>query len=145
MSSSNGYATREQIFENAKRRFKDVMVGGAKVRIRSLTESEWADIEVGNLDLKRGGSSQEGIKTSDVRLLIATVVDGNGEPVFNALDVSQLCRLDAAFVVPLVREVRQHCGLSSSVEDAEKNSVTTGGEGSPCSSSGQPQPVESTG
>lgn len=138
MSSSNGYVTRDALFALPQRRFKDVVVRGLKFRLRSLTEGEWADIEVGSIDLRRGGNSEDGIKSSNVRLLIATVVDADGQPVFTALDTARLSLLDSAIIEPLVRQAREHCGLRETLEDSRKNCETTGEEGLPSSS---PEPL----
>lgn len=133
MSSSNGYATKEQWFSANKRRFRDVVVSGMKVRIRSLTEGEWADFDIQNYDFENGGRSEQGVRTSDARLVICAVVDADGNPVFNALDTAHLMQLDASVIRPLVRAIREHCGVLHDVEDAEKNLETTPAGGSPTS------------
>lgn len=134
------YATRDDFFALPTRRFKDVPLAGMKFRIRSLLEGEWAAHQLGNLDLTNGGNNMDGLKSSDARLIVACVVNAAGEPVFTDTDVPRLAYSDAGWTEPLVREIRRHCRVVD-VEEAKKNSSTTGGDGSPTSSSG-PQPQE---
>jgi hypothetical protein len=136
MSSSNGYATRDDFFAAPERRFTDTTsrLLGKKVRIRSMTEGEWAAVDIGNWDLEKGGQSESGIKSSNVRLMLATIVDGNDTPIFTDTDGPRLERVDSAIIEPLVREIRAHCGLRGDVEDSVKNLDGTGGGDSPCSS-----------
>jgi hypothetical protein len=143
MSSSNGYATREQFFEQPERRFKDVSVAGMKYRIRSLTEGEWSAHQIGSMDLTNGGNSAEGLKSSDARLIVACVVDANGAPIFRDTDVARLAYSDAGMTEPLVRAIRQHCRVIG-VEDSVKNCDSTGGDGSPTSSCEPQPPVPAT-
>lgn len=143
MSSSNGYATRDQFFAAPARRYKDVEIAGFKFRIRSLTEGEWSALQVAAMDLENGGRNVEEFKLSDSRLIVATVVDGNGELVFRDTDVARLPHQDAGLTEPLVRAIRRHCGLAG-VEESKKNSSTTGDGDTPTSSCEQQQPEPAT-
>ena len=135
MTASNGFAGRDDFLAATKRRFKTVpMWGGKTCRIRSITEAEYADIDARNIDFRKGGLSAAGIRGSNVRLLIACVCDGDGEPIFTDLDAAKLASVDTALVEPLVREIREHCGLRQDAEEAIKNFDATGGEDSPSSS-----------
>ena len=119
---------KDAFFSATNRRFKDVpLPGGQSARIRSLTAAEWADIDAKNTDIKRGGLSATGLKNSDFRLIIASVVDVEGNPVFNDGDLPKLGEIDAGVTIPLVRAIREHSGLRGDVEDAIKNSETTTG------------------
>lgn len=138
MSASNGYATRDQFFALPARRFKDITICGMKFRIRSLLEGEWAAHQLGNLDLVNGGNNMDGLKSSDARLIVACVVNGDGDLVFTDTDVPRLAYADAGLTEPLVRAIRLHCRVVD-VEEAKKNSSTTGGDGSPTSSCEQQQ------
>ena len=128
------YATRDDFFAAPARRYRDVEVGGLKFRIRSLTEGEWADLQLANFNLDTGERDWDAWKLSDPRLIVASVVNEKDEPVFTDTDVARLAHADAGLTEPLVRAIRAHCALMS-VEDAKKNSSTTGDDGSPCSSS----------
>lgn len=121
-------ATRDSILAGTKRRFKDVTLwDGSSARIRSLTAAEWAEIDSKTIDMKKGGLSASGVKASDLRLFAATVCDGDGNPLFQESDIPALGSLDAALVIPVVKEIRDHCGLRQTTEDALKNSAPTGG------------------
>ena len=133
MSSSNGYATRDIFLAASQRRYKDVTVAGMKHRIRSLTEGEWSEHQLETLGVKEGIDREEGIRTSDARLIVATVVDADGQLIFKDTDVARLAHCDAGITEPLVRAIRVHCGAAG-VEEAKKNSSTDGGDGLPCSS-----------
>lgn len=136
------FATRDDFFSATKRRFKAVTLwNGKKARIRSLNEVEYALIDATNLDFKRGGLSKAGIRESNVRLLVASVCDGEGNLLFGEADLPQLGLVDTALIEPLVREIREHCGLKNlDQEELEKNSPATTGGDSDCSSVG-PSPT----
>ena len=135
VTTNNGFAGKDDFFAAAKRRFKEVPLPfGKSVRIRSLTAAEWADIDAKNVDLKRGGLSAIGMRNSDFRLVIASVCDSNGQPVFADSDLDKLAAVDVAMIVPLVRAIKDHSGLRQDSEDALKNCGTTADSGSPCSS-----------
>src|SRR5688500_1821391 len=125
MSASNGYATRDEFFALAKRRFKDIEIAGMKFRIRSLTEGEWAAHQMETWDYENGGRNLDGVKSSDARLIAACVVNAAGEPVFNDTDVPRLAYADVGLTEPLVRANRLHCRVVD-VDEAKKNSSTTG-------------------
>lgn len=145
MTANNGFATRDDFLGATKRRFREVALpGGKRARIRSLTAGEWADIETKHINLKGGGLNPVGLRNSDFRLIISAVVDGEGQPLFSDADIDKLAAADSALVQPLVREIREHCGLRGDVEGAIKNSDSTTGEDSPSSFGGQPEPQAST-
>lgn len=148
MTTSNGFLSRDEFFATSKkRRFREVphpFLEDRKWRIRSLMESEWAAIDVKTIDFKKGGLSVAGLKLSDIRLVIAAVCDSDGQPIFTDADEATLADTDTAVFIPLVREIKEHCGLRSGGEDSLKNSNATGGEGSPCSSA-ELSPALSTG
>jgi hypothetical protein len=126
---------KDDFFAANKRRFKDVALpGGGSARIRSLTAGEWADIDARNTDAKNGGLSVAGMKNSDRRLIVASVVDADGNPIFAESDIPKLGELDSGMTIPLVRAIREHTGLKGDVEDALKNSEATTGGSSPTSS-----------
>lgn len=143
MSESNGYATRDMFLAVSKRRFKDVTVAGLKYRIRSLFEGEWSEHQVETMGLKSGVSQEDGFRTSDARLIVATVVDGNGDPIFRDTDVPRMAYCDAGLTEPLAKEIRRHCGAGG-VGDSLKNLGTTGDGDSPTSCSGPPAPAPAT-
>lgn len=129
------FASRADFETGTKRRYKPVPLwNGKKARIRSISEAEFQEIDIRNINFTKGGLSAPGVKSSNARLLIATVVDGNGEPIFRDTDVAFLSSLDTALIEPLVREVRDHCGLRQDSDELLKNFEPTGDEGSASSS-----------
>lgn len=139
---SDNYATREDFFAETKRRYKPVRLwNGKRTRIRSLSESEYSEIDSRNIDFKRGGLSATGVRGSNVQLVMACVCDADGNPLFGGEeDAKKLAQLDSALIEPLVHEIRDHCGLKKDAVEAEKNSEPTGGGSSPSSSAG-PSPT----
>lgn len=133
---------RDAFLAAGKRRFKNVAIGGEKCRIRSMTEGEWANLDLKNLD-KKGQFSVANYRYSDARLIAFCVCDVNGEPVFADTDLDTIMGLDTSIVQPLIREIKSHCGLGLGVEDAEKNLNGTGNAGLPCSSA-EPLPAGAT-
>lgn len=144
MSANNGFATREDFRAAAKRRFKELpavpLLGGKPCRIRSLTAAEYSEIDSKNIDFRRGGLNPAGVKASNVRLVIACVCDGDGQQVLDDTDAAWLSGVDSGLIEPLVRDIKDHCGLRSDVEDQLKNFATTADSGSP-SSSAAPSPT----
>lgn len=131
MSEGNGFASREDLLGETKRRFGIVtLAGGKKVRIRSLTAGEWATVDSGNVNKKTGRLDPAGMRLSDLRLYAMSVCDGEGNPLFKEADIPQLEALDDLVVTPVVREIRLLCHFKS-VEDEIKNSEQT----TECSSS----------
>jgi hypothetical protein len=132
------YATKDDFFAATKRRFRDVTLwSGKKARIRSLTEAEYAEIDAKNIDHRKGGLSLPGIRSSNARLVAACVCDAEGERIFLDSDVERLSAVDAALIEPLVREIREHCGLQRDAEDLRKNLPGTDGGCSNSSSAEQ--------
>jgi hypothetical protein len=136
MTTSNGFAGKDDFFAATKRRFKEVnLPSGMTTRIRSLSAGEWADFEMGSVNkAKGGGFNFKGLRNSDFRLIAASVVDGDGNLIFTDADIPQLETLDAADSVALSRAIKEHSGLTRDVEDAQKNLSGTNGGSSPASS-----------
>lgn len=102
---------------------------GLKLRIRSLNDREKSVFDSGSLD-KNGEYSKEAARGQKRRLVVATVVDRDGNPYFNGEDDANLQQLDGAITTWIYLEARAFCNLDASVADAEKNSGPTGGNGS---------------
>jgi len=141
MTTSNGFAGRDDFFAATKRRFKEVPLwGGKRCRIRSLTAAEYSELDARNIDFRKGGLSANGVRNSNLRLIIASVCDHDGQSVFQESDLEKLASIDVALVEPLVKEIKEHCGLRQDVEAALKNLGATGGDDSP-SFSAEPLPT----
>lgn len=131
----SSFAGREDFFAATKRRFAEVQLPNSMTaRIRSLTEGEYAACDFKNYDSKKGGLSAEGLRKSDLRLMVACICDETGNPLFTDADFEKLQGIDAAVTRTLIRAIREHCGLQKDTEEALKNSETTGGGDSPTSS-----------
>src|SRR5581483_11113292 len=121
MTTSNGFLGRDGFFAASARRFKEVALpDGNKARIRSLTAGEWAGIDSRNVDMKKGGINPTGLRNSDLRLIVASVVDGEGNPIFTDADVPKLGTIDAAVTITLTRAIKEHSGIRQDTEDAQK-------------------------
>lgn len=145
MTASNGFMTREHFLAARKRRFKEVELPGfGKCRIRSMTEFEWSALDMKNIDKQKGGLNWNAYRYSDARLIAFCVVDGDGEPVFSDADLDVIMGFDTSIIVPLRKEILEHCGLRGTVEESEKNLSGTGDAGSPCTSSAPPAPEPAT-
>jgi len=137
------YADRND-FLAPTRRFKETSLwNGKKVLIRSLFESEYSQIDVENIDANKGGLSRDGMRMSNCRLVLAAVcgADPSSEnfqqPLFKPTDLKGLFGADTIVIEPLVKEIREHCGLRQEIEELLKNFGGTSAEDSPSSSSGQ--------
>jgi hypothetical protein len=135
---TSNYASAADILSARSRRFKDATVLGMKVRLRSITAGEYAQVErrltesaskaKGTSDAKRAAALAGGYAL----LIKLCVCDGNGEPLFTDDQVAQLQTVDARVSQALVNDCMEHCGLSGAdLEDLAKNSAETAGDGSP--------------
>lgn len=144
--TTNSPAGRDYFLSAAKRRFKEVpLPDGTTVRIRSITAGEWAESDAKNYDRKNGGFSLKGLRESELRLVVLSVVDVEGNPVFTEGDIPQLADIDAGLILPLFAAIKEHSRFKQNVEDAIKNSEATGEGSSLSSSSGQQGQPVSTG
>lgn len=145
MTASNGFMGRDAFLAAGKRRYTEVTLpSGGKARIRSITEGEWAALDLKNLNRKTGRLDYESYKYSDARLIALCVVDHDGNAVFGERDLDEIMGFDTSFIRPLRRAILEHCGLSGDVEAAEKNLNVTGDAGAPCTSSAPPAQAEGT-
>lgn len=138
-------------FLGTERRFKEARLwNGKKILIRSLLESEWTRIEMGNYDTASGKFSENGLRLSNARLIIATVCSADPDspnykqPMFKDDQLKAMFNADVIVTQPLIKTIREHCGLRVDMEELLKNSAATGGEDSP-SFSAERLPEENTG
>lgn len=137
--SAPSYATASD-FLSPNRRFKETSLwNGKKVLIRSLFESEYSQIDVENIDASKGGLSRDGMRLSNCRIVLATVCGADPaaenfqQPMFKPTDLKALFGADTIVIEPLVKEIREHCGLRQDTEELLKNSEGISGDGSPSS------------
>lgn len=126
----NGYTTLDELESLVNvRKYADVVLAHPveqgkqlKFRIQSITEAEWSDISSGNFDVRRGGLSADGLRQSDAKLVIASLVDGDGNRLLRGTGaIDKVMGLGASIVEPLVRACRELNNLRSG-EEPEKNS-----------------------
>lgn len=109
---------------NAKaRRFDVVVTNIGPVRIRSLNEAERSEFETDCVteDL---GADRVRLQDAKRRLIVACVVDKQGNPILNDDDVADLGQVDGAVIGQIYNAARKLCGFSEAdIESLVKNSV----------------------
>jgi hypothetical protein len=125
MSETNGFVTREQLLAPMKRIYKEIEIEGlGKVRIRNISEAERARMEAPNYT-KKGTLNLEKLGDARCRLIVAAVVDVDGNPILTNSDVQHLRANDSRIINELSEAIGEHCGISQQdMEDIEKNSPT---------------------
>ena len=139
MSETNGFATAASILNGAgARRFDERTICGQKVRLRSITALEYADIEATltrSAMEARGGNKQRQVRAladANIALITKCVVNGEGNPVFTSEHRSQLLEMDSAFSQALASACMEHCGVDAAdLEQVAKNSSAVDGASSP--------------
>lgn len=113
----NQYLSRDLILgaQDIKRKVVDVPEWGGKVLIQSfngLVRNQWLQ----SIDGKEGdGFTNE-------RLIIASVIDEDGNLIFSDSDIEQLKQKSARAIGRIANEISKLNGLTAdAVEDAEKN------------------------
>jgi hypothetical protein len=130
MSESNGYATRDELFGSGppKRRFKDVTVRLGKFRIRSMSALEANTIQARHLAEDDTDKKVKEIACTNVRYIVASVVNADGQLEYGNLDIVKWLDLDAADVAELAKECQKFAEHDpEGVEKAEKNSDAIAG------------------
>jgi hypothetical protein len=131
MSEGNGFVTRENALQQAKRRFAVVEIPDwGKFRLRSLTELERSRFENSMRD-KRGQVSSGRLVDMKFRMIVLGCVDAEGNQLFRDSDIGELKNQDSKNTNALVEEIQKHWGMSDTdVEDLEKNYEPTAGDSS---------------
>lgn len=115
--------TRDELLGITARRYRDVTIGNLHFRIRNLTDGEKSDFEAAVLN-SEGKFSLAKIKRQRRRLIVACLVDAEGQPLLQPGDEALLERVDGAVTSRLYDECRVHCGFEDGdIEDLVKNSV----------------------
>lgn len=118
--------SRDALLGAAVRRFAVVEIEGlGNVRIRSMTELERSRLEASIRD-KKGNLSSSRMVDLKCRMIVDSVVDENGNPLFTNRDIDQIRQQDSKVTNALVDAIQKHCGWSDEdLEDLEKNSDAT--------------------
>lgn len=152
-------ATRSDFLDGPKRRYTEFTcpASGLVARIQSLREAEMSALEMAEFerdsvtdelirdDAGRLVRKEAAISDSRARLIIATVVDADGKPLFAEGDLELLNELDAADSIGLYEAIRTHLRADKR-DDAKKNSGTSCGTapGRNCSGGCVPGPESGT-
>ncbi len=114
-------ASRESLLNRTNRRYTEVTVDGVKYRIQSLTEGEKSRYENSITNSKGSVKLQ-----ARMQLLIATVVDDEGNRLFPSDDYSAMAQVDGALTGKLFNEAIEHCGFQEAdIDELVKNSEAT--------------------
>lgn len=115
-------ATREMLLAAPKRRFTEVTIPDwGTFRLRSLNELERSRLEASMLD-KKGQLSPNKLIDHKCRLIVACVVDAEGNQLLTNGDIAALQQQDSSLTNLLVDEIQKHCGMSDAdIEALEKN------------------------
>lgn len=108
------YLTKEGLFGQLKRRIREeecpLFGDRPKVRFRSLTEGELSRYEA--MTLTQGGKLRgDRLVDAKRRLLVLTVIDQHGEPLFSSSDVDALADCDGRVINWMYRIACEHCGI----------------------------------
>lgn len=110
---------RDDFFSVCERRrytFYDCEVLG-RVRIRSLTEFERMQVELGKYN-NDGTANADGFARMPAKIVAATVVDSEGRTVFSEGDIEKLATMDTKYMSPLHQAIDKHVtGVESTTED----------------------------
>jgi len=130
-------ADRSAFQRAAERRYAETTIEDfGKVRMRSMSEMEQTELDESRLDKDRNidpGKLREYI----ARLMIAVLVNENGEAILGEVDIPMLRKMDFAISDRISDACLSHV-RGKSVEDSAKNLPPIGGGGSPSSSQSEP-------
>jgi len=100
--------------------------------IHAITEADRSDLEASVIDPTTGEQNALGLRHFTARLLIASVCDDDGRPVFTADDVDAIRQLPSQFVRSMYEVARRLSGLDSQdIETLVGNSDSPAADGSP--------------
>lgn len=128
-TSSGGYLGRVQIMDAPSRTYDDVAVPewGGKVRVQSLTaeeRDEW-EISITNDDIPR----EKRLANLRARLVVRTVVDGDGALLFNVEDAKPLGQKSAAVVERVFMTAAKLSGITAQDVEALASNSSAGPSG----------------
>ena len=85
--------------------------------IHAISEAARSDLEISVVDPESGAQNPMGLQQFTARLLIASVHDDEGTPVFTAADVPAIRQLPAAVVRRMYEVARRVSGFDSADVD----------------------------
>lgn len=125
------FADREAFFAATKRRFREIdvpVVGRVKIRSLKEIDRQQLDRDV----LKKDGSLREDrYAEARLRLIVASVVDADGNLVFTDEDLPKLRELDYAVTRAIEKACLEHQGADADeIKELAKNSEAINGSDS---------------
>lgn len=100
--------------------YPDPEIAGAQFRVRTMTAGERSLFD--EQFTKKGKTDRARQREVRERLIVATVIDADGELIFSEEDLPQLRQVDAALVERLVEAAMRLNGISKDdVEELEGN------------------------
>lgn len=134
------WATGENMFEIARPEAVVTLSTGLSVKVVGLSVGEKDDYENETVQVT-AGSHEVTIKHGRAMLLMRTVRDQHGRPLWGKADFGKILELPALVVEPLYNKARELSGMPvAEIEDLAGNSEATGESGS-----GTDSPVTSDG
>lgn len=116
------YLDKAALLKRTERRYKDVPLhDGSKVRLQSLTDLERMEWNQELFD-EDGKPVAQNWKYQTAKLLVRTIVDGDGNRVFSDEDWELLLDIDSLDTDTLGDEAREHIGAVD--RKAKKASMT---------------------
>ena len=113
---SENTASREAILAIDDSNVEQVVVpewNGVTIKVRSLTGHERDQLEASMIGKNGKADTARGLKNFRARLVVATVVDDNGAPMFTAADIDALAGKSAAALDRISTVAMRLSGLSS--------------------------------
>ena len=117
------YVTRQQAAATAQTRYEDVTTDIGTFQIRSVSESERADIDA-TMVKPSGKVSPQGKRLYKARWIARCVCDGQGARMYtdSQSDLGEILKMDAKITNQLADGIFDHCGVTEEdLEDMEKN------------------------
>ncbi len=121
------FATRETFLTGMKRRYSSETLpqSGAIVRFQSLADGEMTAYEMSSWKRDESGAlrrDDDEVLLNRPRLIVACVVDEEGNKLLTDADIPQIQLLDGDDMTVLVNAIRLHCGFD---RPAKKNEPTS--------------------
>jgi hypothetical protein len=128
--NSETIATADDLFGKPRcRRYTitdPLPIAGYRVRLRSVTEREFADYQLAVMKSSGKGFREERMRDATRRLIQLCVVDSSGNQIISDAQRTEMGEWDAADTAFLYGECVKHCGIDKDdIEGLVKNSEKT--------------------
>lgn len=105
--------TRNDLIGSKGRRFETVPLPWDEdqaIRVRSLTDGEQSEYELGNLN-EDGTPSSERLQAAKRRLVALCLVDEKDQPILTADDVAAMEQTDGKLIAFAFQVAQKHCNI----------------------------------